>query len=258
MHTKASWNGFVLGGLAMLLSACGPSQADMDAADARSAKLQNEKEEQAKILEACKRDRENLNKLVAGYTADAAATEDQMKAMELALAAAAEREAAAQERLEQFRAMLSQLKSMIDAGKLKVKITRNQMVVELPEAVLFGSGSAKLKKDGAQILAQVAPVLVSLKDRNFQVGGFTDNVPIRTKRFPSNWALSAGRAVNVTELLIEYGMPPSRISAAAYGETHPVASNDTKEGRAQNRRIEIALLPNLDELPDLSTLEQNM
>ena len=242
----------------MLLSACGPSQADLDAADARAAKLANEKEEQAKILEACKRDRENLNKLVAGYTADAAATEDQMKAMEMALAAAAEREAAAQERLEQFRAMLSQLKSMIDAGKLKVKITRNQMVVELPEAVLFGSGSAKLKRDGAQVLAQVAPVLVSLEERNFQVGGFTDNVPIRTRQFPSNWELSAARAVNVTKLLIEYGMPPGRVSAAGYGDTHPVATNDTKEGRAQNRRIEIALLPNLDELPDLSALEQSL
>ena len=129
------------------------------------------------------------------------------------------------------------------------------MVVELPEAVLFASGSARLKKDGAKILAQVAPVLVGLKDRSFQVGGYTDNVPIRTKRFPSNWELSAARAVDVTELLIEYGMPGSRVSAAAYGETHPVASNDTKEGRAQNRRIEIALMPNLDELPDLSSLE---
>jgi chemotaxis protein MotB len=94
-----------------------------------------------------------------------------------------------------------------------------------------------------------------LKGRSFQAAGHTDNKSIKTKRFPSNWELSGARGIGVTKLLIEYGLPADRISAAAYADTQPVASNDTKEGRAQNRRIEIALQPNLDELPDLSSID---
>ncbi|MGB5524961.1 MAG: flagellar motor protein MotB, partial [Polyangiales bacterium] len=132
---------------------------------------------------------------------------------------------------------------------------RNKMVIELPEAVLFASGSAKLKTEGVRVLAELGPVLASIKGREFQVGGHTDNKPIRTKRFPSNWELSGARALDVGKLLVEYGVPANRLSAAAYGDTQPVADNDSKEGRALNRRIEIALQPNLDELPDLSSFE---
>jgi len=89
--------------------------------------------------------------------------------------------------------MLKQLKSMIDSGKLTVRIVRNKMVIELPEAVLFASGRAKLKKDGIRVLAELGPVLASLQGREFQVGGHTDNKPIKTKRFPSNWELSGAR-----------------------------------------------------------------
>jgi chemotaxis protein MotB len=100
-------------------------------------------------------------------------------------------------------------------------------------------------------------VLASLKDRQFQVGGHTDNKSIHTKRFPSNWELSGARAIDVGQLLIEYGVPGNRISAAAYADTQPTDSNETKEGRAKNRRIEIALQPNLDELPDLSGFDDS-
>ena len=113
--------------------------------------------------------------------------------MEAALAEAAAREAQAAKRLEEYNSMLKQLKSMIDSGKLKVRIVRNKMVIELPEAVLFASGSAKLKKEGVRVLAELGPVLASLEGREFQVGGHTDNKPIKTKRFPSNWELSGGR-----------------------------------------------------------------
>ncbi|MBW2546347.1 MAG: flagellar motor protein MotB, partial [Deltaproteobacteria bacterium] len=204
-----------------------------------------------------KKDRENLNKLVKGYTGE-------INAMEAALAEAAAREARAAKRLQEYNSMLKQLKSMIDSGKLTVRIVRNKMVIELPEAVLFASGRAKLKKDGIRVLAELGPVLASLQGREFQVGGHTDNKPIKTKRFPSNWELSGARAIDVAELLIEYGVPGNRISygvpgnrisAAAYADTQPSETNETKEGRAKNRRIEIALQPNLDELPDLSGFE---
>lgn len=236
----------VMLGLGLIVSACGPTTEDMQVRDARIAELESESA-------ACKKDREALNKLLA---ADAAASKSQLERMENALAKAKEREEQAKARLATFRSMLKQLKSMIDSGKLQVKIVRNRMVVQLPEAVLFPSGKANLRKDGKALIAQLAPVLSSLKDREFQVGGHTDNVPIRTKRFPSNWELSSARAVNVTRLLIASGVTAGRVSAAGYADTDPVASNDEPEGRAQNRRIEIALVPNLNELPDLSELEK--
>jgi chemotaxis protein MotB len=244
MH-KASWV-FLLAVSLMLTAGC--KKDELEAKDARIAELESQGGETGASLDQCKKDRENLNKLVKGYTGE-------INAMEAALAEAAAREARAAKRLQEYNSMLKQLKSMIDSGKLKVRIVRNKMVIELPEAVLFASGSAKLKKEGIRVLAELGPVLASIKGREFQVGGHTDNKPIRTKRFPSNWELSGARAIDVGELLIEYGVPGNRISAAAYADTQPVESNDTAQGRAKNRRIEIALQPNLDELPDLSSFE---
>ena len=244
MH-KASWV-FLLAVSLMLTAGC--KKDELRAKDARIAELEAQGSETGASLDQCKKDRENLNKLVKGYTGE-------INAMEAALAEAAAREARAAKRLAEYNSMLKQLKSMIDSGKLKVRIVRGKMVIELPEAVLFPSGSAKLKKEGVRVLAELGPVLASLKDRMFQVGGHTDNKPIRTKRFPSNWELSGARAIDVTKLLIEYGVPGTRVSAAAYAATQPVADYSTKEGRALFRRIEIALQPNLDELPDLSDID---
>lgn len=166
-----------------------------------------------------------------------------------------DKERQAQERLQTFRDMLSRFSKMIESGQLRVRIVRNRMVVELAENILFDSGSADLKPGGKQTLAEVADVLKSITERDFQIAGHTDDVPIKSRRFPSNWHLSTARAVTVTQYLASQGVGPDRLSAAGYAETQPVASNDTPEGRAQNRRIEIVLMPNLDELPDLSALE---
>jgi len=244
MH-RASW--VLLLAVSLMLTA-GCKKDELRAKDARIAELMEQGQATGTSLEQCKKDRENLNKLVKGYTGE-------INAMEAALAEAAAREERAANRLAEYNSMLKQLKSMIDSGKLNVRIVRNKMVIELPEAVLFASGSAKLKTEGVRVLAELGPVLASIKGREFQVGGHTDNKPIRTARFPSNWELSGARAIDVAELLIEYGVPGNRISAAAYADTQPVESNDTAEGRAKNRRIEIALQPNLDELPDLSSFE---
>ena len=242
---RTSW--VLLLAVSLMLSA-GCKKDELRAKDARIAELENQGQATGTSLEQCKKDKANLNKLVKGYTGE-------INAMEAALAEAAAREARAAKRLSEYNSMLKQLKSMIDSGKLTVRIVRNKMVIELPEAVLFPSGSAKLKKDGIRVLAELGPVLASIQGREFQVGGHTDNKPIKTKRFPSNWELSGARAIDVTELLIEYGVPGNRISAAAYADTQPSESNETKEGRAKNRRIEIALQPNLDELPDLSSFD---
>jgi chemotaxis protein MotB len=165
------------------------------------------------------------------------------------------KERQAQARLQTFRNMLEKFKKMIASGKLRVRIERGRMVVELSENILFDSGKADLKKDGQTALQEVAGVLGSIPDREFQIAGHTDNVPIKSPRFPSNWELSTSRAVTVARFLGAQGVPETRLSAAGYADSQPVASNDTPEGRQQNRRIEIVLMPNLDELPDLSALE---
>jgi chemotaxis protein MotB len=143
---------------------------------------------------------------------------------------------------------------MIDSGKLRVRVVRGRMVVELAENILFDSGRADLKKEGEEALAQVASVLNTIPNRDFQIAGHTDNIPIKSAKFPSNWELSTARAVEVTRFLAEKGVDTARLSAAGYADTQPVAANTEPEGRKQNRRIEIVLMPNLDELPDLSGL----
>jgi chemotaxis protein MotB len=162
--------------------------------------------------------------------------------------------AAAEALASTFRTLVEKLKAMIDTGKLKVIIRDGRMLIALPNDVLFDSGRTAVKPDAQAALTQVAQVLASIPDRRFLVAGHTDNVPIHTERFPSNWDLSAGRALEVTRFLISQGMKPQTVAAAGFGEFDPVASNDSAESRALNRRIEIVLQPNLAELPSLQGL----
>jgi chemotaxis protein MotB len=104
-----------------------------------------------------------------------------------------------------------------------------------------------VKESGKQILDRIASALKNLQDKDIRVEGYTDNVPLSPKlhdRFPTNWELSTARATNVVRYLVENaGLDPSRLIAAGFGEYHPIISNATEEGRAQNRRIDIVLVP---------------
>jgi chemotaxis protein MotB len=137
---------------------------------------------------------------------------------------------------------------MIDSGQLKIKLRDGRMVIELANDVLFDSGQTVLKPEGQKAVAQVASVLRTIPGRRFQVAGHTDNVPIATAHFRSNWELSAARAVEVVRVLIAQGLKPELVSAAGYGEFDPVAPNDAPANKAKNRRIEITLQPNIEEL----------
>jgi len=177
--------------------------------------------------------------------------------MQQALSELSKRKAQAEARVAQYRSLLARFKTLIDAGKLRVTITDGRMVLALPTDVLFGSGSAKLSNDGKAAIIEVAKVLETLTDRRFQVEGHTDNVPIKTSHYPSNWDLAAGRALGVVKAMTEEGgMDGALVSAASYGEFRPVASNETKEGRAANRRIEIVLVPDLSTLPGFDELKK--
>jgi chemotaxis protein MotB len=155
-------------------------------------------------------------------------------------------EAEVRERNQIYEEVLSRFRSLIDAGRLSVSIVRGRMVINLPQDILFASGSADLGRQGRETLAEIASVLSEFDDRTFQVEGHTDDDPISTAQFPSNWELSAGRALSVVKLLVDRGVSPELVSGAAFGEFQPVATNETAEGKRLNRRIEIVMLPNLD------------
>jgi chemotaxis protein MotB len=159
-------------------------------------------------------------------------------------------------RIAEFKKLLNSFKALIDAGKLKVKVVRGRMVVALPSDVLFGSGSIDLSEAGKASVTEVGTIFVTMKDREFQIEGHTDDQPIHTARFPSNWELAAGRAIAVSQILVKAGVSPTRVSAASFAEFRPVAANDKPEARAQNRRIEIVLVPDLSTVPGFEELEQ--
>lgn len=164
----------------------------------------------------------------------------------------------ARKRLAVFKRMLKKFKALIAGGKLKIKIKNGKLVLQLPSAILFDSGKAVLSDDGKETLQEVAAVLAKIKNREFQIVGHTDNVPMKSGRYPSNWELSTSRAVAVVKFLEKNKVSPKSLSAAGYSQYQPETSNDTAAGKAQNRRIEIVLMPNLDELPDLSALEKQL
>jgi chemotaxis protein MotB len=118
------------------------------------------------------------------------------------------------------------------------------LVITFVSEVLFDSGKAILKKDSLPSLDKVAKILnENVPDNNIGVEGYTDNQPIKYSNWKSNWELSAHRALSVLEYLESRGIDPKRLSASGYGEFRPVASNDTTEGRATNRRVEIVIYP---------------
>jgi len=151
--------------------------------------------------------------------------------------------------------LLSELEQEIADKQVQVERIRDQLRVDMVDEVLFDSGESALKPEGIAILRKVGGVLKKTEGRTIEVQGHTDNVPIRgalAQRFPTNWELSAARATNVVRFLQdEAGVDPAVLSAAARSEYQPRASNDTDEGRRENRRIEILLGPGGSASPTL-------
>ena len=130
----------------------------------------------------------------------------------------------------------------IQRGEVAMSMRRDGLVVSLREMGFFDSGSATIRPGSLNAISRLAAVL-NQRPEYLRVEGHTDNVPIHTARFSTNWELSTARATGLIQLLItKYGIPPGHLSAAGYGEFHPVASNDTAEGRAQNRRLDVVIL----------------
>lgn len=156
--------------------------------------------------------------------------------------------------LQVYKDLFAKLKSLIDAGTIKVEVRKGRFVVKLSSSILFDSGKTDLKPEGQAALTNLAGALKSLTDREWLVAGHTDNVPIKTAKFKNNWELSTARAVEVVQFLVSQGMPQGMLGAAGYGDVDPVADNTTEDGKAQNRRIEIVLMPLLGEIPGLKEM----
>lgn len=141
--------------------------------------------------------------------------------------------------------LLQQMKSEITKGEVTISELKGKLTVNMVDSVLFDSGKAEVKTEGLVVLQKVVDILKNIKDKVVRIEGHTDNVQIGgllARRYPTNWELSAARAINVTRYLQQQGLDPMLLSAVAYGEFKPVAPNDTDEGRAKNRRIEIVLV----------------
>jgi chemotaxis protein MotB len=228
----------------------------LDASTAKGVSLEQAlAEEQAKSA-ALAQQVADKEAQIANLLKDKSSLDASVAQMQLALKDLEARKAQADARIAEFKSLLAKFQSMIDAGKLKVKIVGGRMVVELASDILFASGSAALSPEGKTAIGEVAGVLASIPDRQYQVEGHTDDVPIRTERFPSNWELGAARAVTVVQALEQGGVPITRLSAASYAENRPVMPNKTPEGKSANRRIEIVIVPDLSQLPGYDELQK--
>ena len=137
------------------------------------------------------------------------------------------------------------METLIDDELINVRRDRLWMEVEIKDSLLFTSGSAEPSPQAQDILSELAQIFVDFPNQ-IHVEGFTDNLPITNSVFPSNWELSSARAAAVVRLFEEYGIEPFRMASVGYGEHQPITENVTVEGRAQNRRVVIVVVGNLE------------
>lgn len=158
---------------------------------------------------------------------------------------------------EQAEQRAQELQSDLDslANKLQVEMQEKERnkLLRIPDELLFSSGSATINQGGRQVLSEVANIIDKYPDYDVRVEGHTDNkqiLPQFQDRFRSNWELSTARATHVVHYMVnEENIDPERVSAVGYGEFRPIATNDTAEGRSQNRRVEIYFVPKFEVKP---------
>lgn len=183
-----------------------------------------------------------LQKSVAELTQLRDQLKDELASRESELA---KRQSEMKEMRQTYDGLVSDLQTQVAEGQVQIEQLRDGLRLKLSQAILFPTGSAELGSEGVQVLGKVAARLSKLPNR-IEVDGFTDNVPITgalQHRYPSNWELAGARAARVVRLLEEKGVPADKLAAVSHGDTEPVAPNDTPAHRAQNRRIEIRLVP---------------
>ncbi|MBI4955249.1 MAG: OmpA family protein [Myxococcales bacterium] len=212
-----------------------------------------------KDLAAAGFDLNRLNQTLAERGGELSKLNDILAERERALSEYKQRAAQLEAIKQRFELLRRKLNELTNMG-LKVSIRNNRMVISLPGDVLFSSGMDMLKPEGENVLDKVAGIIKgdeALRARLYQVAGHTDNVPYGGGGFRDNWGLSLMRARTVLIYLIDPGrggLPTNRWSAAGFGDTDPVAANDTKDGQQKNRRCEIIVVPSAEEMLDLQAI----
>ena len=216
-----------------------------------SSKYRMLEENAASEKSRLERDLSNSNAQLAVLKEEAADLNDRIQGLEERVTLSEQEKSEKEQEIARltgtYEELVEDLKGEIEKGEIKVTQIRNKLKVNLVEKVLFNSGRAEVNQKGRDILKKVGGILKEVEGKEIRIEGYTDNVPIGgalKERFPSNWELSAQRATTVLRFLQdETGVDGSRLSGVGFGEFRPMATNDTPEGRAENRRIEIVLIP---------------
>jgi chemotaxis protein MotB len=233
--------------------------------EAELAKLNKEHEDLKKKSQALSEDNKNLNdilkakkdelnKIIAELRAKLANREVDIFSLQKRVdelsqekaEAIAEKEKSIADLKKTYDSMVGAMQEEIQKGEVTITQLKDKLTLSMVEKILFDSGSAKIKKNGEKVLDRVVEVLKKVTDKQIRIEGYTDNVPIGAalvEKFPTNWELSTARATNVVRYLQQDGIDPQLLGACGYSEYRPIASNDTEEGKAKNRRIEVVLTP---------------
>lgn len=182
---------------------------------------------------------EKLSVLKEKESAITRLSEEKMQAIQ-------ERERAIAEMRQTHDSLVSALNEEIKKGEIAVTQLKDKLSLSMVDKILFDSGRADIKQNGKSVLDRVAEILKKVTDKQIRIEGHTDNVPIGpvlAERYPTNWELSTARSTTVVRYLQERGVDPRFLSATGYSEYRPVDSNETDEGKATNRRIEVVLIP---------------
>lgn len=192
--------------------------------------------------------------IAAVFTTGCASHKDELLAKDAQIDSLQQQVNSLQTNLDQLRQRNQQLQTDLDSVSSREKLTMEKLdqttVLRVPNDLLFRSGHASLTTDGKKLLDDISSVMKKYSDYEIRVEGHTDSVSIKQEfknLFPSNWELSTARATQVVHYLIsDDGIDPTRLSAVGQGKYRPVATNETPEGRAQNRRVEFYFMPKLN------------
>ena len=269
--TAFKWMMILLSALSLTLTACGPSQEELDDRDRQIAQLKTDLKNQKAADDAKFADAQAKIDQLGGALSNAGAEKTNLQEALAEYKTRADQLAAIEQRFRDLKARLDKLTKI----GLKVVVRNNRMVIQLPGDILFDSGKDELKPGGKDALAQVAEVIRSDKDlnsRNFQVAGHTDNAKYGTGPFHDNWGLSLARARQVLLFLIGPNVPgkpgskaavsgggldPRHWAASGYGETDPIAGTMATQSSAdqqKNRRVELVVQPNVEEMLNLDAI----
>lgn len=216
--------------------------------DETVASKEAQSEELSSKIDSALKEMAKVRQETASLKGEKAAIEEEVESLRLKVEdVTSEKEREVAETKNTYESLIGELQGEISRGEIKITRAVNRLTVNLVDKILFDSGKVEIKGKGLEVLKRLGEILKEVQEKQIRIEGHTDNVhigPDLKEKFPTNWELSTRRATNVVRYLQEeVGIDPALLSATGYSEYRPIASNDTAEGTAENRRIEIVLLP---------------